>query len=107
MQMEAIELVPGKNIDSMHDEGGRIVVAGNVHIQPAVGELGRIDNVNRRIGAVDGSISGMLVEELGKGVESAQDADAGDCSDCDGARGRDGQGVVLTDFTGQRPEAGG
>lgn len=71
MKMEAVELVQSQDIDGMHDERGRIVVASNVHVQPAVGELRRIANGDGRIGGVDGGIGGMLVEELGEGVEGA------------------------------------
>lgn len=69
----------------MHDERGWIVVASEVHVQPAVGELGPIDDGDRRIRAVYGRIGGVLEEELSEGIESAYDADAGDGSDCDSA----------------------
>lgn len=60
----------------MEDEGGRIVVAGNVHVEASVIELGRVDDVDRGVRGVNAAIVGVLVEELGEGFESLKDANA-------------------------------
>lgn len=71
MEVETVELVPGQSVDGVENEGRRVVVSGNVHVEASVGELGRIDDGDGCVGGVDAAIGGVLVEELGEGVEGS------------------------------------
>lgn len=83
--MKTIELVPGQDINGVENIRWCVVIAGDVHVQPAVGKLWRIDNADRCIGTIHtGRIRRMLVEELSECVKGTKDANARHRGDLDG-----------------------
>ena len=52
MEVETVHLIRSQCVDGVHNVRRSVVIARNIHVQPAVGELGAIDNADGRIGCV-------------------------------------------------------
>lgn len=80
--MEAVELGIAGRIDHALDILDVEPVSGNIHVDAAMNEFGRISDCHRGVWSIDAAFR-MLVEKLGEGSETTDQANRRGSSDSD------------------------
>ena len=102
VQMETVHLVEGGGGDLPFYVADGEEVAGHVEVDAAMGEAGRVEDVDGSEERVDMLLGRVEVEELAEGGEGVGYADAGVCGDAGCAVGGKVEGVGFVDVAGWR-----